>query len=864
MAKKKTAHEIGRELKAELTSCPDGELIIGYAAFRRRMNIVRRDTKQINKRRRLLKQEFGVLIYPEVDGRLRHAAQQPWSEFKDKSTRIVCRLHGDAPSQRSSMKDERKLTANADLCVTDDNAMQVVVASGTHPHRLYDHQKKAVMRMTEKMTAKFAGVLVLPTGGGKTRTAVQWLLANVIDTGGKVLWLAHRHSLINQACNVFCQTAYRDVLRAKERFTCRKISGRHARPVDIRADDDVLIGSVFSLGRSSGPKHLREKWLSDQRPVCVVVDEAHHAPASTYRKVIKVVQDHRRDSRMLGLTATPFRTAKGEQGLMKKMFPGGVIYKVDLGELVTNGILAEPSFEEVKTDTNFELSDVELKKLIRTGGDFSKLGQAVCETLGKNRQRNRRIVDRYVDNKRSYGRTLIFALNIDNAIALTKLLKNRGVRADYVVSSLHDAEHYVNVSAARNEEVIKKFKDRTLDVLVNVNILTEGFDDPTIQTVFLARPTMSTILMMQMVGRALRGPRVPGGTKTANIVSFIDDWADKIRWKSPNELMACEEAKFADTPTANRTAVLKLVSIRLLEEYATFLDMELGPNVFGDVPFVRRIPVGVYVVSTFDERNVDDDEDCVLDQSADILVFEDAKTAFEECLKDAEQRGVPKQGTRAFDRETDRMMKKHFSYMAGLPFSPRRREIETMLSYLASYGSPPPFFEFNKRKDYDIERVADDIFSREDMGPKAVVEHLEDLWKQDPTGWQTFFGGDFRSFYKTIQDLVSDMAIKSSQADAVPVVIPGKKAVEDCSMAELYEKQPKEWKELRDSVYDSAYDRSTGEYRCAATGWRSRDPHDFQIDHIRPRSEGGKTLPDNLRLLRRRENAKKGTKWEEL
>ena len=145
---------------------------------------------------------------------------------------------------------------------------------------------------------------------------------------------------------------------------------------------------------------------------------------------------------------------------------------------------------------------------------------------------------------------------------------------------------------------------------------------------------MSTIMMMQMVGRALRGEKVVG-TKTANIVSFIDDWAEKIRWKSPNELMAREEAEFADTPKDRKKAVLRLISIRLLEEYATFLDSELGLNVFGDVPFARRIPVGVYVVSMFDESSKAGEEDYVLDQTADILVFENAKSAFEGLLKDA-------------------------------------------------------------------------------------------------------------------------------------------------------------------------------------------------------------------------------------
>ena len=82
-------------------------------------------------------------------------------------------------------------------------------------------------------------------------------------------------------------------------------------------------------------------------------------------------------------------------------------------------------------------------------------------------------------------------------------------------------------------------------------------------------------------------------------------------------------------------------------------------------------------------------------------------------------------------------------------------------------------------------------------------------------------------------------------------------------MAELFEKHPKRWQEIREAVYSAAYDAKTRKYRCAATGWQSANRNEFQIDHIKPRSAGGKTVLENLRLLRRRENAKKGRKWEE-
>ena len=96
-----------------------------------------------------------------------------------------------------------------------------------------------------------------------------------------------------------------------------------------------------------------------------------------------------------------------------------------------------------------------------------------------------------------------------------------------MVSSIWDAVTGVTVSREDNERKLQAYRDGKLQVLINVNILTEGVDLPKTGTVFLARPTVSTILMTQMVGRALRGPAA-GGTDTAYIVSFVDDWDEHI------------------------------------------------------------------------------------------------------------------------------------------------------------------------------------------------------------------------------------------------------------------------------------------------------------------------------------------------
>ena len=111
---------------------------------------------------------------------------------------------------------------------------------------------------------------------------------------------------------------------------------------------------------------------------------------------------------------------------------------------------------------------------------------------------------------------LSFALS-----GLFQLFNHAGIPADFIVSSVKDMTLGVTISREENERKIEDYRNGKLKVLVNVNILTEGVDLPQTKTVFLARPTVSTILMTQMIGRALRG-QAAGGTSEAYIVSFID------------------------------------------------------------------------------------------------------------------------------------------------------------------------------------------------------------------------------------------------------------------------------------------------------------------------------------------------------
>jgi ATP-dependent helicase IRC3 len=218
--------------------------------------------------------------------------------------------------------------------VVVDYAGTIEVARGDNPIQLYEPHKEAVPQLNGQLITlnrqPFAGLLVIPTGGGKTLTAVQWLLRNCVDKGKKVLWIAHRHELLEQAKEAFQNNAYSNVLKSRRSFNYRIISGIHDKPKDIRRSDDIIIASKDSLRSETATQYLFDWLRASDGELFLVVDEAHHAIAKTYRKLIGWLKDQVSLFRMLGLTATPFRTTQNEQGLLGKLFTDDIVYKVDL------------------------------------------------------------------------------------------------------------------------------------------------------------------------------------------------------------------------------------------------------------------------------------------------------------------------------------------------------------------------------------------------------------------------------------------------------------------------------------------------------------------------------------------------------
>ncbi len=149
-----------------------------------------------------------------------------------------------------------------------------------------------------------------------------------------------------------------------------------------------------------------------------------------------------------------------------------------------------------------------------------------------------------------------------------------------------------------------------------MNILTEGADLPKTQTVFLTRPTISTVLMTQMIGRALRGEKA-GGTKESYIVSFVDNWNNKIAWVNPESVLFGDGLEPDDKSIEYKKRIVRTISIEKLEEFARIVNDTVDTTRLESLDFIKRVPLGMYIFTFIDENN--------LEHNHQILVYDSTK-----------------------------------------------------------------------------------------------------------------------------------------------------------------------------------------------------------------------------------------------
>lgn len=703
-------------------------------------------------------------------------------------------------------------------------------------------------------------MIVLPTGGGKTYTMSMWLLKNALDQKKKILWIAHRQMLLDQAAESFQKFAYSEVIPHIPFFQYRIISGAscHDRMIDIQATDNLLIISKDSAGRDISALDI---WLRGEKDIFLVIDEAHHSTAKTYRKVIEYVKAKVQNVKLIGLTATPFRTADDEKGLLAKIYADGlragkivhgdigITYQIGLKELISRRILSKPIFESYYTEELYgdSLGLDGWERIQR----LDVLPEDIAGQMADSAARNKLIVDTYIKKQNQYGQTICFAINKVHAIHLSTLFNKAGIKADYIVSDVKDSVTGVRISREENQRKLAEYRMGKLKVLVNVNILTEGVDLPQTKTVFLARPTVSTILMTQMIGRALRG-EAAGGTSAAYIVSFIDNWNEHIAWVNPDSLFDGNN-EFTDNPTEHMKHELRMIAISKIEEFASVLDDSVDTAALEKVPFIARIPVGMYAFTYLEENGTD--------LSYQVMVYDSTRKAYQDMM------GALPELFDSFHCEeeypADELLHKmaiqcRDTFFLGEMIPPyEEKDVMRILKHYAQYETPPRFYLFDDidRDRLDAAAIAKHIWD-EDMGPRAKTEYVNSLWDNEDDNILKLFFGRKLYFWRQL-DIELTKLSNPGIYDEENNVEHGTRKIEDLPLYEIGRINPELEKKLRNAAFERSMDRH-GNYTCAKCGKKGTNRVYFQVDHIKPLNKGGKSWPINLQILCRQCNGMKG------
>ncbi len=342
--------------------------------------------------------------------------------------------------------------------------------------QLRDYQQECIDVVQRERERGLERLLcVLPTGTGKTVIFAH----QIKETHGKGLILVHREELLQQAKEkllIVDPATEIGIVKAKQN----------------EMDAQVTIASVQSLSR---PKRLA--MAAEQHYELIVTDEAHHAVASSYRSIYDALLGHNGSSQLhLGFTATPNR---GDCKGLGKVYQKVAFFRGML-EMIKAGWLC--NIRCIQVQTKISLNGVHTR-----AGDFA-INELASVVNTKNR--NELIVDAYL--KHAEGKlALCFTVNVAHAVNLAEAFQQKGVKAVALSGKTPTDER---------RSIIERFHDREIDIICNCQVLTEGFDAPGIECIMLARPTKSSMLFMQMVGR---GTRTFPGKKDCLVLDVSDN-----------------------------------------------------------------------------------------------------------------------------------------------------------------------------------------------------------------------------------------------------------------------------------------------------------------------------------------------------
>lgn len=346
---------------------------------------------------------------------------------------------------------------------------------------LHQYQKELVKEINESLPIYKEVLLQMPTGTGKTivfSQVIKDFYQNSDNAKKKVIILVHRIEIAKQISKTlkefeeFKQISSGLIVAKSTAIELAKFSSIPPNPNLSPIAVIAMVQTFVKYLKKNSPNHIG----------LIVVDEAHHIKASQYKSILNSI--HNSDTKLLGVTATPIRL-------------DGQGFNPPFNKLITS----EPILWFIK-DGKLSKYKHYTSSIIRISPNETYLNKNRTEYLNSKLEKifiKAEVIAEIIANYEMYSKgkkTIIYAINKMHAETITEGFKKAGYKDCTFVTSDTQTEN-------RNQ-IIQQFENGEIKILVNVDILTEGFDLKNIECVILARPTMSLVLYLQMIGRALR------------------------------------------------------------------------------------------------------------------------------------------------------------------------------------------------------------------------------------------------------------------------------------------------------------------------------------------------------------------------
>jgi superfamily II DNA or RNA helicase len=391
---------------------------------------------------------------------------------------------------------------------------------GLNPlHQYQETTSRKIVDLLAGRTKHSRGLVQLPTGAGKTRVAVESVIRDIAasskDEHRLIIWVAQSEELCEQAIETWTYV-WQAAGSPGERMAVSRLWGGN-KAVREETKLHLVVATIQTLASIQQNRRQIYEWMSN--PDLVIIDEAHGATATSYTPVLSWFgRSFTEKSRsLLGLSATPYRGSnEKETERLVARFGRNLIepdeFSAEDAHEYLQGIkvLARVNHQELKG------IDLKLKDMRSATDEDSQSAMLEAridlQQVADSTQRNEAILD-HIKASETKGPTLVFAASVEHAEALAAVLSVEGIPAA-AISGKTDLGH--------RRSIIEDFRNGKIRVLTNFDVLTQGFDAPKVDAVYVCRPTFSPNKYIQMIGRGLRGP-LNGGSEEVLIVNVKDN-----------------------------------------------------------------------------------------------------------------------------------------------------------------------------------------------------------------------------------------------------------------------------------------------------------------------------------------------------